>query len=65
MQVIRQSADGGILQVFAEVLEPELLGAAVLTPALCGTLLVEDQRGMCASRPHQLLLERAGSLTPR
>ena len=49
-----------VLRVLTVVLEPEFLGTAVLAPALCDVILVEDQRGMRATRPDQLLLQRAG-----
>ena len=48
------------LCVLTVVLEPEFLRRAVLAPALREVVLVEDQRGMRAARPDQLLLQRAG-----
>ena len=42
------------------VLEPELLRTAELAPALREVVLVEDQRGMRAACPDELLLQRAG-----
>ena len=49
-----------ILRVLTVVLEPEFLRTAVLAPALREVVLVEDQCGMRASRPDQLLLQSAG-----
>ena len=42
------------------MLEPELLRAAVLAPALRDAVRVEDQRGMRAARLDELLLQGAG-----
>ena len=49
-----------VLQVLTLVLEPEFLRTAVLAPALCEVVLVEDECGMSAARPDQLLLQSAG-----
>ena len=48
-----------VLRVLPVVLEPELIGTAVLTPTLGDAVLVEDERGMRPTRPDQLLLQRA------
>ena len=49
-----------VLRVLTMVLEPEFLRTAVLAPALREVVLVEDQCGMRAARPDQLLLQSAG-----
>ena len=54
-----------VLRVLTVVLEPELLRAAVLAPALREVILVEDQRGMRAARATSCSLRVRGSLTPR
>jgi hypothetical protein len=48
-----------VLVVLALVLAGEFLGAAVLAPALCGAVLVEDERGVSATCPDHVLLNRA------
>src|SRR5258708_6621298 len=49
-----------ILLVLAPVLDArEFLGAAVLAPALCGAVLVENERGVSATRPDPVFLYRA------
>jgi hypothetical protein len=48
-----------VLLVLAHVLDArEFLWTAVLTPALCGAVLVEDERGVSATGPDPVLFDR-------
>ncbi len=56
---------GRVLVVLALALDArEFLGAAVLAPALCGAVLVEDERGVSATCPDSVLLNRAMADSP-
>ena len=51
MQVTRQRGrGGGLFALLALVLEPELLGTAVLAPTLREIVVAEDQGSMGAAR---------------
>src|SRR5262249_40738701 len=53
-----------VLAVLTAVPELELVRAAVLAPALCEPLLIENQRRLGGAGPHELLLECAGIADP-
>jgi hypothetical protein len=53
-----------VLAILTAVPELELVRAAVLAPALCEPLLIEDQRCMRVAGPHELLLQCAGIADP-